>query len=445
MLLGAPVSGPKTSLLLHSARVIDPVAAIDAELDVVVIDGVIEACDVGAARRWEGRGLEVRDARGTVVMPGLTDLRTELGFPGKEYRETALSGLQAAAAGGFVQICPLPNGAPSGDDPLVVQTLVQEGQRIGLGRVSPFGALTRGLSGQELAPMGLLADAGAVGFTDANRWVESSAVFRQALRYAKGFDALILQAPRDPSLTAHGLVHEDAQSFAAGIASVPTLAETVALQRDLTLAHATGTRFHAHTLSSAEAVNLIREYKTKGAHVTCSVSLHHLLFDATSASKPSLCLLRPPLRAASDREALVAGVQDGTIDCIVTDHCPRSSLETDGELDQVMPGAVGLQLALAALWPLVVQGRLSALRLVEALSTAPARVLGQNPPTLRPGHPATLVWFDEAATWTPARSQWYSRAKNTPLFQHELSGVVLLTALDGRVLYPFETQPPLRG
>lgn len=439
------MSGPKTSLLLHAARVIDPAAAIDAELDVVVIDGVIEACDVGAARRFDGRGLEVRDAKGTVVMPGLTCLRTELGFPGKEYRESALTGLQAAAAGGFVQICPLPNGTPAADDPLVVQALVQEGQRIGLGRVSPFGALTRGLDGQELAPMGLLADAGAVGFTDANRWVSSSSVFRQALRYAKSFDALILQAPREPSLTGHGLVHENAQSYAAGIASVPTLAETVALQRDLALAHASGTRFHAHTLSSAEGVNLIREYKAKGTKVTCSVALHHLLFDASSALQPSLCLLRPPLREANDREALVAGVADGTIDCIVTDHCPRSSLETDGELDQVMPGATGLQLALAALWPLVQQGRLSALRLVDALSAAPARVLGQNPPTLRPGQPATFVWFDEARSWTPARSEWYSRAKNTPLFQHELPGVVLLTALDGRVLYPFETSTPVRG
>ncbi len=169
------------------------------------------------------------------------------------------------------------------------------------------------------------------------------------------------------------------------------------------------------------------------------VSLHHLLFDASAAlATDNLCLLRPPLREANDRAALLDAVQDGTIDCIVTDHCPRSSLETDGELDQVMPGAVGLQLAFAALWPLVVQGRLNALRLVDALSTAPARVLKQHAPTLRPGQLANLAWFDPARTWTPARAQWYSRAKNTPLFQNELSGVVLLTVLDGRVLYPFE-------
>jgi dihydroorotase len=216
----------------------------------------------------------------------------------------------------------------------------------------------------------------------------------------------------------------------------------VALQRDLALAAATGARFHAHTLSSAAGVNLIREFKAKGATVTCSVSLHHLLFDASMALQPNnLCLLRPPVRETSDREALIAGVQDGTIDCIVTDHCPRSSLETDGELDQVMPGAVGLQSALAALWPLVTQKRLTALRLVDALSTAPARVLKQSAPTLMPGQLANFAWFDPARTWTPARSQWYSRAKNTPLFKNELSGVVLLTALDGRVLFPFETPP----
>jgi dihydroorotase len=446
VLLGAPVSGPKTSLLLHAARVIDPATAIDAELDIVVIDGVIEACDAGAAHRWEGRGLTVRDAKGTVVVPGLIDLRTELGFPGKEYRETALSGLQAAAAGGFTQICPLPNGSPRGDEPLVIRALIQEAARLGLGRISPFGALTKGLDGLELAPMGLLGEAGAVGFTDANHWVESSAVFRQALRYAQGFDALILQAPREPSLTGLGIMHENGKSFAAGVAGIPTLAETVALQRDLTLAFDTGTRFHAHTLSSEAGVNLIREFKSKGANVTCSVALHHLLFDGSAAlDRTQGCLLRPPLREPSDRAALLAAVQDGTIDCIVTDHCPRSSLETDGELDQVLPGAVGLQVAFAALWPLVEAGHISALRLVDALSAAPARVLKQPAPTLRPGQLATLAWFDPGPTWTPARSQWYSRAKNTPLFQNELSGVVLLTALDGRVLYPFETQPPLRG
>lgn len=436
------MSGPKTSFILRTVRVLDPLAPLDAEVDVVVIDGVIEACDVGAARRWEGRGLDVREGKGTILMPGLTDLRTELGFPGKEYRETARSGLEAAAAGGFTQICPLPNGSPKADDPLVVQALLHECARVGLSKVSPLGALTRGLEGQELAPIGLLSEAGAVGFTDANHWVESSAIFRQALRYAQSFDALILQAPRESSLSKSGFLHESTRSYAAGISGIPTLSEVVALQRDLALAKDTGARFHAHTLSSAQGVNLIREYKANGANVSCSVSLHHLLFDESDALRSdNLCLLRPPLRAASDKDALLSGVEDGTIDCIVTDHCPRSSLETDGELDQIMPGAVGLQVALAALWPLVAQGRLSALRLVEALSTAPASILAQQPPSLRPGHTANLVWFDPAHTWTPASTRWYSRAKNTPLFQNELSGVVLLTALDGRVLYPFETPP----
>lgn len=433
------MNGHGTSLILRGVRLLDPSAKRDEVVDLVVADGVIQACKPGAARDYPSA--QVHEAEGTVVMPGLTDLRAEFGAPGREYRETWTTGLQAAAAGGFVQVCALPHGAPVNDDPLVTA-----GQRAAASEhrgtaLLPLAALTHGLAGHELAPLGLLADAGAVGFTDGNRWVESPLLMYRAMEYAAAFDQLVLSAPREPSLTGHGLAHENASALGQGIPTVPVVAETVALQRDLFLATKTGVRFHAFTLSTQEGVNLIRATKDQGARVSASVSLHHLLFDESALGNfDSRFLFRPPLRAARDREALWSALRDGTIDCVVTDHCPRSTLETEGELDQVQPGAVSLQIALSALWSFA-DAQIPALRLVEALSTAPARILGQPLPRLAVGQRATLVWFDPRVAWTPSRSRWYSRSKNSPLFQTELRGSVLQTVLDGRTIYPFEETP----
>jgi dihydroorotase len=431
--------GHGTSLTLRGVRLLDPAAKRDEVVDVVVVDGVIAACKPGAARDFPAA--QIRDAEGTVVMPGLSDLRVEFGSPGREYRETWTTGLQAAAAGGFVQVCALPHGSPINDDPLVTA-----GQRAAASAHSgtallPLAAITHGLAGKELAPLGLLTDAGAVGFTDGNRWIESPLLMYRAMEYAAAFDQLVLSAPREPSLTGHGLAHESAAALASGMPTVPVVAETVALQRDLFLAAKTGVRFHAFTLSTQEGLNLLRSAKDQSTRISASVSLNHLLFDETAlAGFDSRYLFKPPLRAPKDREALWSALRDGTLDCIVTDHCPRSTLETEGELDQVHPGAVGLQVALSALWSFA-DVHISALRLVDALSTAPARILGQPSPRLAVGQRASLVWFDPRPTWTPSRTRWYSRSKNSPLFQTELRGRVLQTVLDGRTIYPFEETP----
>lgn len=431
--------GHGTSLILRGVRLLDPSAKRDEVVDLVVADGVIQGCKPGAAADFPGA--QVRDARGTVVMPGLTDLRTEFGSPGREYRETWTTGLQAAAAGGFVRVCALPHGQPINDDPLVTSAQRAASTAHGGTALLPLAAVTHGLAGRELAPLGLLTDAGAVGFTDGNRWIESPLLMYRAMEYAAAFDQLILSAPREPSLTGHGLAHESASAHALGIPTVPAVAETVALQRDLFLAARTGVRFHAFTLSSHESLALVRAAKEQGARVSASVSLYHLLFDESALGNyDSRYLFRPPLRGSRDREGLWSGLVDGTLDCIVTDHCPRSTLETEGELDQVSPGAVGLQLALAALWPFA-DVRIPALRLVEALSTAPAQVLGQPPPRIAVGQRATLVWFDPQATWTPAQAGWYSRSKNSPLFHTELRGRVLQTVFDGRTIHPLEETP----
>jgi len=261
------------------------------------------------------------------------------------------------------------------------------------------------------------------------------------MEYAAAFDQVVLSAPREPSLTGQGLAHESATALALGIPTVPVVAETVALQRDLFLAAKTGVRFHAFTLSNQDSLHVLRSAKEQNARVSASVSLHHLLFDESALGAfDARYLFRPPLRAAKDREALWSALRDGTLDCIVTDHCPRSTLETEGELDQVHPGAVGLQVALSALWSYA-DVHISALRLVDALSTAPARILNQPLPRLAVGQRANLVWFDPRVTWTPSRARWYSRSKNSPLFHTELRGRVLQTVLDGRTIYPFEETP----
>jgi dihydroorotase len=431
--------GHGTSLTLRGVRLLDPAAKRDEVVDLVVVDGVIAACKAGAARDFPA--VQVRDGEGTVVMPGLSDLRSEFGSPGREYRETWTTGLQAAAAGGYVQVCALPHGSPLNDDPLVTAGQRAAASAHGGTALLPLAAITRALEGKELAPLGLLTDAGAAGFTDGNRWIESPLLMYRAMEYAAAFDQLVLSAPREPSLTGHGVAHESAAALAAGMPTVPVVAETVALQRDLFLAAKTGVRFHASTLSTQEGLNLLRIAKEQSTRISASVSLHHLLFDETAlAGFDSRYLFKPPLRAPKDREALWSALRDGTLDCIVTDHCPRSSLETEGELDQVHPGAVGLQVALSALWSFA-DVHISALRLVDALSTAPARILGQPSPRLAVGQRASLVWFDPRATWTPSRTRWYSRSKNSPLFQTELRGRVLQTVLDGRTIYPFEETP----
>lgn len=440
VLSGAPMNGHGTSLILRGVRVVDPTSRRDEVVDLVIADGVIQACKAGAARDYPDSA--VRNGAGTVVMPGLSDLRAEFGAPGREYRETWRTGLQAAAAGGFVHVCALPHGEPVNDDPLATAGQRAAALDNGGSSLLPLAAITRGLAGKELAPLGMLADAGAAGFTDGNRWIESPLLMYRAMEYAAAFDQLILSAPREPSLSGHGVAHESAAALALGIPTVPAVAETVALQRDLFLAAKTGVRFHAFTLSSHESMALLRAAKEQGTRVSASVSLHHLLFDETAlGSFDSRYLFRPPLRAVRDRESLWSALREGTIDCIVTDHCPRSTLETEGELDQVQPGAVGLQLALSALWSFVDTGQIAGLRLVEALSTSPARILGLSPPRIAVGQRATLVWFDPRSSWTPSRSRWYSRSKNSPLFQTELRGSVLQTVLDGRTIYPFEETP----
>lgn len=429
-----------TSLILRGVRLVDPTARRDEVVDLVVTDGVIQGCKPGAAHDYPPS--QVHDGEGTVVVPGLVELRAEFGSPGREYRETWTSGLQTAAAGGYVQVCSLPHGDPVNDDPLVTAGQRAAAATHGGATLAPLAAITRGLAGKELAPLGMLTDAGAVGFTDGNRWVQSPLLMYRAMEYAAAFDQLVLSAPREPSLTGSGVAHESASAVAMGMPTVPSIAETVALQRDLFLAAKTGVRFHASTLSSHESLSLVRAAKERGARVSASVSLHHLLFDETALAKfDARYLFCPPLRSIRDNEGLWSALRDGTIDNIVTDHCPRSTIETEGELDQVQPGAVGLQLALAALWRFTEAGQISALRLVEALSTAPAKILGQAPPRIAVGQRATLVWFDPRATWTPSRSRWYSRSKNSPLFQTELSGSVLQTVLDGRTIYPFEETP----
>ncbi len=434
------MSGRSTSLVMRRVRVVDPLTQRDDIVDLVVRDGIIRACAEGAAAAEK----DAVDAEGTVVMPSLIDLRADLGEPGHEYRETLHSGLQSAAAGGFGTVCVLPSTDPVNDDAMVTRGLLESASRKRGSRYLPLAALTRRLKGSEMAPLALLQEAGAVGFTDANRFVTSPSLMLHLMQYVSGFDGLVLQAPRDPSLTGQGIVHESSFAFERGLPAVPVLAETTALLRDLELAKATQVRFHAHTLSSEAAVQLMRQAKMGHPRVTCSVGLHHLMLDERSGAPYSAQhLFQPPLRSARDRHALLQGVRDGTIDCIVTDHCPRSNLETDAELDQVRPGAVGFELALPLLWS-ITQGHdnpLPALRLVDALSTAPARVLELEPPSLSVGQAANFLWFDPRQAWVPAESRWYSRSRNSPFFNQSVQGRVLLNALNGSTIYPFEENP----
>lgn len=424
-------------LIVRGVRVVDPTQSLDARVDLIVAQGRVRACEPGAATSVQPAG-RVIDGSGKVIFPALVELRARLGEPGQEYKEDLATGLRAAAAGGFGRVCHLPDTSPCHDRASVTQALLARARELASARLYPIAAATRQLAGQELVDMGELLEAGAIAFGDGSRYVASAAVVRRVMEYARTFDALFIQRPEEPGL-ALGPSHEGARATRLGLLATPPIAESIALHRDLQLAQLTDCRYHAALLSSEASLPLIRAAKEQHLRVSCDVAVHQLLLDETQMPDYDVRYRTlPPLRTPRDRAALLAAIADGTIDCITTDHHPQTSLERECEFAVAEPGLVGLQLALSLLWPQLEHAGLSALRLIDALSSAPARVLGLSSPSLRPGSVAEFVLFDPHARWTPRHGAWYSKCSNTPFFDTEVSGRVLLTTVDGRIIYGAE-------
>jgi dihydroorotase len=421
-------------ILVRGARVIDPTSGLDGVADVAIGDGRIASVGEDPAA---GPGVTVLDASGLVLAPGLVDLHAHLREPGREDKETVETGARAAAVGGFTAVAAMANTDPVADSAAVVEEVRALAARAGLCDVFPVGAITKGLAGEDMAAIGEMATAGVHLFSDDGRTVPSARVLRNALTYGKAFDVVIAEHCEEPSLVDGAQMHEGFRSYTLGLVGAPSEAEEIVVFRDLALTRLTGARLHLQHLSAGGSVDLVRRAKAAGLRVTAEVTPHHLAFtDDELAGYDTNFKVRPPLRTPEDRDALRAGLADGTIDAVATDHAPHAVEEKEAEFDQSPPGTIGLETALAAvLTHLVEPGVISLARAVEALSTSPARILGASAHggPIAPGRPANLVLFDPAAEWT-VEPPFASKSRNSMFLGRTLRGRVVHTILHGELV-----------
>jgi dihydroorotase len=419
-----------------NARLLDPATGLDAPGALLVQDGRI--ADVGPHLFKDGAPSvsKVVDCKGLCLAPGLVDMRVQLREPGEEHKETIRTASEAAAAGGVTTMVSLPNTNPVIDDVSVVEFVARRAQEAGRINVRCYGSVTRGMRGEELTEMGLLAEAGALGFTDGTRAVASSLVMRRALSYAKGFGLMIIQHPEDPALAGDGAMNEGEIATRLGLSAIPADAEVIMIERDLRLVALTGGRYHAAHVSTAAAIEVVRRAKASGLKVSCDTAPHYFALNETAVGEyRTFAKVSPPLRSEDDRRAVVDGLADGTIDAIASDHAPHDQDSKRLPFEQAAFGAVGLETLLPLTLELVHNGRLSLLDAVRRLSTAPAALLGLPAGTLRRGAPADFVLFDPEKPWLIEEKKLRSKSKNSPYDARPVQGQVARTVVGGRTVF----------
>jgi len=418
---------------IENATLIDPAADSERSQDLFIADGRIAAVGERPTGFKPDRML---NASGLVVSPGLVDLSARLREPGLEYKATLESEMQAAVAGGVTSlVCP-PDTDPPLDEPGLVEMLKFRARSLDQARVYPLGALTQGLKGERLTEMAELHDAGCVAFSQPGASMTDNQVLMRALEYATTFGFAVWLRPQDATLSRGGVAHDGEVATRLGLAGIPVCAETVALSSILILARETGARIHLCRLSSAEGVEMVREAKRLGMAVTSDVSAHHVhLSDLDLGYFDPNCNLIPPLRSQRDREALRAGLADGTIDAICSDHAP---VDDDGKqvpFAQAEPGATGLELLLPLTLKWAREARISLPAALARVTTEPLRVLGLPTQRIAAGQVADLCVFDPEAWWRVDRGALHSQGKNTPLLGMELQGRVRYTVVGGRIVF----------
>jgi dihydroorotase len=420
-------------ILFRGGRLIDPASGHDGPADVLVEDDTIAEVGEGI----EAGTAEVLECGGLVIAPGLVDLHTHLREPGREDKETVETGTRAAAVGGYTAVCAMPNTEPVADHAGIVLEVRALAEKAALCDVYPAAAITRGLEGQDLVDMGELAETGVRLFTDDHRSVQSARVMRLALEYSKAFDVVICQHAQDDTLWEGGQMHEGEYSALLGLRGIPAESESVVAARDIQLAKLTGGRLHLTHVSAAETVHLIREAAARQILLTADVTPHHLaLTEAELVSYDTVFKVNPPLRSAEDRDALRAGLADGAVDAVATDHAPHAPEDKEQEFDQAPPGTIGLETALAVvLTELVGPGVITLERAIRAMSTVPARILrlDDHGGPVAPGRPANLVVFDAAAEWTVGERPFHSRGRNSAFIGRRLNGRVMHTMFRGQL------------
>jgi dihydroorotase len=422
------------SLVIRGGRVVDPAQGIDRIDDVLIRDGHVVA--VGrSGTQPVGRVDETIDAAGLVVTPGLVDMHVHLREPGREEDETIETGTRAALAGGFTSVACIPNTEPPIDTQAAVEFIHQKAARADTCNVFVVACASKNREGKELAEIGQLVEAGAVAFSDDGSPVADAELMRRVFEYCRMFDKPFLAHEEVLELTAGGVMHEGLVSLVLGLKGMPAAGEEVMIGRDLALAEVTGGRLHVMHVSTAGGVALIRAAKARGVRVTAEACPHHFtLTDESLRGFDSNFKMSPPLRTAADVEAIIEGLVDGTIDCIATDHAPHALEKKMLELDRAPFGILGLETAVGlAVTRLVEPGRIGWLRLVQAMSTLPAEILGINRGTLRPGAVADVTLIDPGMTWRVDARAFASKSVNTPFHGWTLQGRAVATIVAGRV------------
>jgi dihydroorotase len=426
-------------MLIRGGRVIDP-GNLDGIMDILIANGKIAEIKKAGWQTDEYPGSKIIDASGKIVTPGLIDMHVHLREPGHEYKETIETGCLAAAFGGFTAVCTMPNTNPVNDCRQVTEYILQKAQSADTVRVYPVAAISPGLKGDGLCEYGELKVAGAVALSDDGHPVMNSQLMRRALEYAKGFELPVISHCEDLDLAAGGTMNEGAIATRMGLAGIPNASESIMVMRDIALCELTGVPIHIAHVSTEESLRAIRDAKKRGIPVTAETAPHYFTLTEESVKEYNTnTKMNPPLRSGHDREAVCQALADGTIDVIATDHAPHSSIEKEVEFDKAANGIIGLETSVSLALKLVENGVINMTRLVEKMSTNPARILGIETGLLV-GRPADITIIDPERSYHVNADNFRSLSRNTPFDGWDMKGKAVLTMVGGKIVYQDQQQ-----
>lgn len=436
MLTPKPDRTPPGRTAFVNARLIDPASGLDAP-GALLTDGKAIA-DFGPRLFHDAppADAEIIDCGGQVLCPGLVDMHVHFREPGHEHKETIATGSHTAAVGGVTTVACMPNTSPVIDDVALVEFIQRRARETSLIKVYPFAAITRGLGGKEMTEMGMLAEAGALAFTDDGLPVADSLVMRRALAYSRTFDMMVSQHAEDLSLSGCGCMAEGAVATRLGLPGIPDASELVVVERDIRLVELTGGRYHVAHISTAGAIDAVRQAKRRGLPVTCEAAPHHfVLNDHAVGDYRTFAKMAPPLRSEASRLAVIEGLKDGTIDAIATDHAPHDQESKRVPMERAANGVVGLETMLPISLELYHAGEIGLVPLLALMTARPADLLKLPQGRIRRGAPADLIVFDPDLAWTIDAKKLRSKSKNSPFDGRVVKGRTRLTMVDGRIVH----------